>query len=328
MNLNNKMLDLNVFGESHGPVVGATLTGLPSGVKIDEDIIKQYLTQRRSQNEYETKRIEKDEFEILSGVTKGFSNGNPITIIIKNKNVSDSEEILARPSHGDYETYLKQGKYADFRGGGISSGRLTAPIVALGSIVIEVLKSKNIFINSTPYIDEELLRIAQNDLDSLGALVSVNIQGVEGGLGGNLFDSLESKIGSAMLAIPGVKGVEFGLGFAFANKFASKVNDQFYIDEGKVKFKSNNSGGINAGISNGEDINFNVVFKPTPTIKKAQNYLDLENMVVKNKELCTRNDVCIARRGQYVVNALAAIIILDALLQKYGSEYLKLWVTI
>ena len=127
-----------------------------------------------------------------------------------------------------------------------------------------------------------------------------------------------------MLAIPGVKGVEFGLGFAFANKFASKVNDQFYIDEGKVKFKSNNSGGINAGISNGEDINFNVVFKPTPTIKKAQNYLDLENMVVKNKELCTRNDVCIARRGQYVVNALAAIIILDALLQKYGSEYLKL----
>lgn len=324
MNLNNKMLDLNVFGESHGPVVGATLTGLPSGVKIDEDIIKQYLTQRRSQNEYETKRIEKDEFEILSGVTKGFSNGNPITIIIKNKNVSDSEEILARPSHGDYETYLKQGKYADFRGGGISSGRLTAPIVALGSIVIEVLKSKNIFINSTPYIDEELLRIAQNDLDSLGALVSVNIQGVEGGLGGNLFDSLESKIGSAMLAIPGVKGVEFGLGFAFANKFASKVNDQFYIDEGKVKFKSNNSGGINAGISNGEDINFNVVFKPTPTIKKAQNYLDLENMVVKNKELCTRNDVCIARRGQYVVNALAAIIILDALLQKYGSEYLKL----
>lgn len=324
MNLNNKMLDLNVFGESHGPVVGATLTGLPSGVKIDEDIIKQYLTQRRSQNEYETKRIEEDEFEILSGVTKGFSNGNPITIIIKNKNVSDNEEILARPSHGDYETYLKQGKYADFRGGGISSGRLTAPIVALGSIVIEVLKSKNIFINSTPYIDEELLRIAQNDLDSLGALVSVNIQGVEGGLGGNLFDSLESKIGSAMLAIPGVKGVEFGLGFAFANKFASKVNDQFYIDEGKVKFKSNNSGGINAGISNGEDINFNVVFKPTPTIKKAQNYLDLENMVVKNKELCTRNDVCIARRGQYVVNALAAIIILDALLQKYGSEYLKL----
>lgn len=324
MNLNNKMLDLNVFGESHGPVVGATLTGLPSGVKIDEDIIKQYLTQRRSQNEYETKRIEDDEFEILSGVTKGFSNGNPITIIIKNKNVSDNEEILARPSHGDYETYLKQGKYADFRGGGISSGRLTAPIVALGSIVIEVLKSKNIFINSTPYIDEELLRIAQNDLDSLGALVSVNIQGVEGGLGGNLFDSLESKIGSAMLAIPGVKGVEFGLGFAFTNKFASKVNDQFYIDEGKVKFKSNNSGGINAGISNGEDINFNVVFKPTPTIKKAQNYLDLENMVVKNKELCTRNDVCIARRGQYVVNALAAIIILDALLQKYGSEYLKL----
>lgn len=324
MNLNNKMLDLNVFGESHGPVVGATLTGLPSGVKIDEDIIKQHLTQRRSQNEYETKRIEEDEFEILSGVTKGFSNGNPITIIIKNKNVSDNEEILARPSHGDYETYLKQGKYADFRGGGISSGRLTAPIVALGSIVIEVLKSKNIFINSTPYIDEELLRIAQNDLDSLGALVSVNIQGVEGGLGGNLFDSLESKIGSAMLAIPGVKGVEFGLGFAFANKFASKVNDQFYIDEGKVKFKSNNSGGINAGISNGEDINFNVVFKPTPTIKKAQNYLDLENMVVKNKELCTRNDVCIARRGQYVVSALAAIIILDALLQKYGSEYLKL----
>lgn len=324
MNLNNKMLDLNVFGESHGPVVGATLTGLPSGVKIDKDIIKQYLTQRRSQNEYETKRIEEDEFEILSGVTKGFSNGNPITIIIKNKNVSDNEEILARPSHGDYETYLKQGKYADFRGGGISSGRLTAPIVALGSIVIEVLKSKNIFINSTPYIDDELLRIAQNDLDSLGALVSVNIQGVEGGLGGNLFDSLESKIGSAMLAIPGVKGVEFGLGFAFANKFASKVNDQFYIDEGKVKFKSNNSGGINAGISNGEDINFNVVFKPTPTIKKAQNYLDLENMVVKNKELCTRNDVCIARRGQYVVNALAAIIILDALLQKYGSEYLKL----
>ena len=323
MNLNNKILDLNVFGESHGPVVGATLTGLPSGVKIEEDVIKRYLAQRRSQNEYETKRIEDDEFEILSGVTNGFSNGNPITIIIKNKNVSDNEEVLARPSHGDYETYLKQGKYADLRGGGISSGRLTAPIVALGSIVIEVLKSKKIFINSTPHIGEELLKIAQNDLDSLGALVSVNIQGVEGGLGGNLFDSLESKIGSAMLAIPGVKGVEFGLGFKFANKFASKVNDQFDLDEGKVKFKSNNSGGINAGITNGEDINFNVVFKPTPTITKAQNYLDLENMVIKNKKLCTRNDMCIARRGQYVVNALVAIIILDALLQKYGSEYLK-----
>lgn len=328
MNLNNKILDLSVFGESHGPVVGATLTGLPSGIKINENIIKKYLAQRRSQNEYETKRIEDDEFQILSGVTNGFSNGNPITIIVKNKNVDDSEEVLARPSHGDYETFLKQGNYADLRGGGLSSGRLTAPIVALGSIVIEILKSKNIFINSSPYINEELLKVAQNDLDSLGALVSVNVQGVEGGLGGNLFDSLESKIGSAMLAIPGVKGIQFGLGFKFANKFASQVNDQFEIEKGLVKFKSNNSGGINAGITNGEDINFSVVFKPTPTIQKNQNYLDLKNMVIKNQKLCTRNDVCIARRGQYVINALTAIIILDALLQKYGSEYLKLCVTI
>ena len=143
-----------------------------------------------------------------------------------------------------------------------------------------------------------------------------------------MFDSLESKIGSAMLAIPGVKGIQFGLGFKFANKFASQVNDQFEIEKGLVKFKSNNSGGINAGITNGEDINFSVVFKPTPTIQKNQNYLDLKNMVIKNQKLCTRNDICIARRGQYAINALTAIIILDALLQKYGSEYLKLCVTI
>lgn len=323
MNLNNKMLDISLFGESHGKYVGATLTGLPSGVRIDKNVIDRYLNERRPNKNYETNRIENDEYEFISGVNNNYSNGNPITIIIKNGDVKDESELLARPSHGDYETYLKNGVYADLRGGGISSGRLTAPLVALGSIVIEFLKTKNVYLHAQEEINEELLLKASKTGDSVGGIVEVKIEGIEKGLGGNLFDSLESKIARAVLSLPGIKGIEFGLGFKFANYLGSEVNDQFKKENEKIIVTSNNSGGINAGITNGENITFNAIFKPTPTIAKEQNYLNLKNMVVETKKICSRNDTCIARRGKYAILAITAIQILDAYMEKYGSEYLK-----
>ncbi len=314
-------IQLTLFGESHGPYVGATLTGLPAGVYIDEEFIKKNLSLRRPDGKITTSRIEQDEYRFISGVKGNYSNGNPLTVLIPNSDVKETKTNLARPSHADYATYVRNYPAYDIAGGGFSSGRLSAPLVALGSICESVLTRKGISISTeVEGLKEDLVEVKAQK-DSIGATVNVKISNVEAGLGGSYFSSLESKLAQAIMAIPGVKGIEFGLGFDFANKRGSEVNDNFVIKEGKVTTRSNNCGGINGGITNGNEIVFRTVFKPTPSIEKEQDYLDLEKKEIVHASLEGRSDPCIALRGQYVVKAISALIILNELLEKYGKEY-------
>lgn len=318
-------IKLVLFGESHGPFVGATLLGLPAGIKINHIAIKQNLSKRRPNSVDSTSRIEQDEYTFISGVSNDFTNGNPLTVIIKNEDIDDSpySERLARPSHSDFTNYLKNGDYGEIKGGGFSSGRLTASLMIIEAILNPFLKRKNITIDTWTLNIEENVKKVKESRDSLGAKVMIKIQGVEGGLGGPYFSSLESKFACALLSIPGVKGIEFGLGFAFENKLGSEVNDQFMIKEGKICTKTNNCGGINGGISNGNEITFDVIFKPTSSIGKSQDYLNLKNKTIVRKKLTGRYDPCIAVRGKYVVKALLTFVILDELMNKYGTELYK-----
>lgn len=321
-----KNITLTVFGESHGQLVGATLIGLPSGIKIDDDKIKSQMAKRKAKGGLTSARIETDEVNFISGVKNGFTNGNPLTVIIKNNDYDDKEykDEIARPSHGDFTNFVRNGEYGERKGGGFSSGRLTAPIVALGTIAISLLETKGIHISST--IDRNVLDIiekARENGDSIGAKVTTKISGIEIGVGEPMFDSIESVFAHALFSIPGVKGVSFGLGFDYNGAYGSEVNDQFTVIDSNVTTKTNNTGGIDGGMSNGNDIIIHTVFKPTPSIKIEQNALNLKTMQVEKYEIEGRHDACIALRGQVVIDSLLAISLLDLLVEFHGKGYLK-----
>ncbi|MCH5172254.1 MAG: chorismate synthase [Erysipelotrichales bacterium] len=319
-----KNITLTIFGESHGKVVGATLAGLPSGIKIDENFINSQMMKRKAVGGLTTPRIEDDKVKFISGVKDGFSNGNPLTVIIENNDYDDREYInkIARPSHSDFVTFMRHKEYGERRGGGFSSGRLTAPIVALGAIVISILESKNIHISSS--INKKVLdKIdeVRKDGNSIGAEVTTIISGVDIGIGEPMFDSMESVFAHAIFSIPGVKGVSFGLGFKYDEALGSEVNDQFIIKNDKVTTKTNNSGGIDGGMTNGNDIVIHTVFKPTPSIAMTQNALNLETMRIEEYKIEGRHDACIALRGQVVVDSILAISLFDMLVEFYGKRY-------
>lgn len=321
-----KNITLTVFGESHGQLVGATLIGLPSGIKIDDEYIKSQMAKRKPKGGLTTSRSEADEISFISGVKDGFTNGNPLTVVIKNNDYDNKEynDEIARPSHGDFTNFVRYGEYGERRGGGFSSGRLTAPIVALGAIAISLLESKGIHLSST--IDRNVLdkiEKARENQDSIGAKVTTTISGMEIGIGEPMFDSIESVFAHALFSIPGVKGVSFGLGFDYNGAHASEVNDQFMVIDGRVTTKTNNTGGIDGGMSNGNDIIVHTIFKPTPSIQIEQNALNLKTMQVEEYEIVGRHDACIALRGQVVVDSLIAISLLDLLVEFHGKGYLK-----
>ncbi|MCH5180678.1 MAG: chorismate synthase [Erysipelotrichales bacterium] len=320
-----KNITLTIFGESHGKVVGATLVGLPSGLKIDDDFIKNQMNKRRAKGELTSSRIELDEVKFISGVKDGFTNGNPLTAIIENKNYDNSEykDEIARPSHADFTNFIRHGEYGERRGGGFSSGRLTAPIVALGAIALQLLENKGINLSSS--IEKDIfdkIKAAKENDDSIGAKVTTKISGVGIGVGEPFFDSLESVFAHALFSIPGVKGVSFGLGFDYCGKLGSEVNDQFVLNE-KISTKTNNSGGIDGGLSNGNDIIIHTVFKPTPSIGLKQNALNLKTMQIEEYTIEGRHDSCIALRGQVVIDSLLAIVLLDMFVEFYGRRCLK-----
>lgn len=322
-----KNITLTIFGESHGKVVGGTLIGLPSGIKIDEDFIKIQMDKRRAKGKFTSSRLELDVVKFISGVKNGYTNGNPLTIIIENKNYDDKEycDEIARPSHADYTNYMRHGEYGERNGGGFSSGRLTAPIVALGSIAIQLLENKGININSS--IEKEILdKIAdvKEKGDSIGAKITTRISGLNIGIGEPFFDSLESVFAHALFSIPGVKGVSFGLGFDYCGKLGSEVNDQFILND-KITTQTNNSGGIDGGLSNGNDIIIHTVFKPAPSIGLKQNVLNFKKMQVEEYKIEGRHDCCIALRGQVVIDSILAIVLLDMLVEFYGKGCLKQW---
>ena len=353
-------LTLTLFGESHGPLIGTVLDGITPGILVDEEFIKEMLAKRRPQKDIETPRVEKDDFEIVSGVFNGFTTGAPLTILIKNQNIisKDYNELqsIMRPSHADYTAYVKYQGFNDYRGGGHFSGRLTAGIVAVGSILIKALREKGIYIgthikkcgsvvdsdfslnalevktliNKTfPVIDnieEDIkneIKNAKNNNDSIGGILQTAIIGLPAGLGSEWFSSVEGKIANACFSIGGVKGIEFGKGFEFATSHASVVNDQIYTSENGVKTYTNNNGGINGGITNGMPVVFNLAVKPTPSIKKQQKTLNVKTMENVNLELNGRHDPAIIRRMSVVIDSIVAFVVCDLLKEKYGENFLK-----
>ncbi len=353
-------LTVTLFGESHGEAIGVVLDGLSAGIEVDYDYINKMLNLRKGLSVVSTPRREEDNFEILSGVFEGKTTGTPLCIIIKNNDTRSADysltKDLARPSHADFTAECKYKGFQDYRGGGHFSGRITAPLCAAAGIIIPALLKKGIKIGShiakigeiedrcfcdfdndfeilsgkefavlddskeTEMIDK--IKSVKAQGDSIGGIVETAIMGIPAGVGEPWFDSIESIISHAVFSIPGVKGIEFGLGFKFAETPGSIANDSFENDNGKIVTKTNNSGGINGGITNGMPVIFRTAFRPTPTIAKEQNTVNIkttENAVLEAKG---RHDPCIVHRAKVVVDSVTAIALADILVTRYGTDWL------
>jgi chorismate synthase len=338
------------FGESHGKGLGLIIDGCPAGIRLDEDFIKAEMQRRKpGQSKITTQRKEEDEFEILSGVFEGKTTGTPIGVVIHNtdqrsKDYSHIAEKF-RPSHADF-TYFQKYGIRDYRGGGRSSARETASRVAAGAIAKLFLKEYGIEIHAyvsqvgdlklqksykeldlklteenivrcpDPEMAEQMIAYideVRKDRDTVGGIVSCVIKGSPAGLGEPVFDRLHAELGKAMLSINAVKGFEYGSGFEGVKMRGSSHNDAFYQEGEKVRTRTNHSGGIQGGISNGEDIYFNVAFKPVATIMQDQESVDEhgESVVVSGKG---RHDPCVVPRAVPIVEAMAAMVIADYLL--------------
>ncbi len=347
---------LTTFGESHGPAIGGIVDGCPAGLNIDLDFIQTELDRRRpGQSELTTLRDEKDQVEILSGVFEGKSTGTPIAFIIYNTDQKpmDYDQIkeLYRPSHADF-TYDKKYGFRDHRGGGRSSARETATRVVGGAIAKLILQSLGIkvqayvsqigdikvkkdyqFLN-LDLIEKSLVRCPdekvtnemiqlieklKNEGDSTGGVVSCIIQEVKPGLGEPVFNKLQADLAKAMLSINAVKGFEYGAGFKSASMKGSKHNDSFISAGKEISTATNLSGGIQGGISNGQDIYFNVAFKPIASIKNLQQTVDKKGntQTLKGKG---RHDICIVPRAVPIVEAMAALVIADHFLRNKVSK--------
>ena len=352
---------VTLFGESHGEYIGAVIDGLAPGIKIDHEYIAHMLTLRRPDGKISTPRKEKDEYKIVSGVVNNTTTGTPITIIIPNENVKSGDysqmKTVARPSHADFTAECKYHGYQDSRGGGHFSGRITAALVAAGAICKYALEQKGIYIgthvkkcagipdrefnnlkedineiNAKTFavLDEtskekmvEAILAAANNGDSVGGVLETAVIGMPVGVGEPWFDTVESLLSHMMFAIPAVKGVEFGAGFAIADMLGSQANDPMRMDSGRVITTTNNNGGINGGITNGMPIIFRTAIKPTPTIFKPQNTIDFKTMTETVLEPKGRHDPAIVHRARVVQDAASAIVLCDALSMRFGTDFLK-----
>jgi len=356
-------ISLTLFGESHGEAIGAVLDGLAPGIPVDRDEIARYLALRRPAGAISTARAEADEFSIVSGIFEGYTTGTPICIMIPNadtrsRDYSKTAE-LARPGHADYTAECKYHGFQDYRGGGHFSGRITATLVAAGAILISALRAKGIKIGThisslagirdrsfdesraaeeidalnestfallDPSIKDRMVAeilAAKADLDSVGGVLETLVIGMPAGVGEPWFDSVESMLSHALFSIPAVKGVEFGGGFALSEMRGSEANDALRMSEGGVITETNNNGGINGGITNGMPIRFKVAIKPTPSIARAQNTVNM----VKNEdavlELTGRHDPAIVHRARVVVDCVTALVLADMLAGRYGTDWLS-----
>ena len=320
-----------LFGESHGPAVGVLLTDVPPGLPVDEVFIREQLLRRMGQGGLTTARQEKEEVHFLSGVYQGRTTGDPLAAVIYNGDARsadyDSLKHKPRPSHGDYTAAVRALGCNDPRGGGHTSGRLTAPLTVAGALAITYLKTAHIAVHAD-VLDEEALRAraaaAKADGDSVGGLLETAILGLPAGIGEPYFDSVESKIAHLAFSIPAVKGIEFGTGFDFAGLRGSEANDAFRMTpEGAVVTASNHNAGINGGIANGMPVVFRTVVKPTPSIYKQQDTVDY--LAKKNAELSIqgRHDPCIVPRAAIVQTCAAALAVGDLLTAKYGMAWME-----
>ncbi|PRY16291.1 chorismate synthase [Pontibacter ummariensis] len=352
-----KLFRITTFGESHGAAVGVIVDGCPAGLEITTEEIQEALDRRRpGQSKITTPRKEEDRVTILSGVFEGKTLGTPIAMVVNNKDQASKDyshiEHAFRPSHADY-TYTAKYGLRDYRGGGRSSARETVARVAAGALAAKMLQQQGISIQAyvsqvgkiklqKPYTELDLSQIDSNivrcpdgatasrmiglieevrdSLDTIGGVVSCVIKGVPVGLGEPVFDKLHAEMGKAMLSINAVKGFECGSGFEGVKMRGSEHNDQFYTDEeGNVHTRTNNSGGVQGGISNGQDIYFNVAFKPVATILQPQQTINDagEDIELKGKG---RHDPCVLPRAVPIVDAMAALVLADLMLRQKANK--------
>ena len=345
---------VTTWGESHGAGVGAVVDGCPAGLKIDENYIQTFLDRRKpGQSKFTTQRSESDTVRILSGVFEGTTLGTPISLVIENKSqISKDYSNIAnvyRPGHADYGFDAKYG-FRDYRGGGRSSGRETAGRVAAGAVAIKILNEMGIDIHayvtqigdikidrSTFDLEESLrnplcmpdakaaekaseyLEKLISEGDSSGAMVECVITGMPAGVGEPVFDKLDARLAQAIMSIGAVKGIEIGDGFGVVESRGSENNDEFTMDGDKVSKKTNHSGGILGGMSDGSDIIIRAAFKPTPSIYRKQHTVnsDQEELDI---EIKGRHDPIIAPRAVVVVEAMAAMTLLDLILMNNNSK--------
>ncbi len=359
-NILGNNISVTLFGESHGEAIGAVIDGLPAGIPVDEEFISSQMDLRRPVGKISTPRKEGDKVNLVSGVFEGKTTGTPICAIIYNENTKSKDYSKsygkARPGHADYVANVKYNGCEDYRGGGHFSGRITAPLVAVGAICIEALKNKGIYIGTRikecagvsddefkdllsditalstkqyPVINDEKgsemiknIELAAKDGDSVGGILSTAVVGLPVGVGEPWFDSLESVLSHGLFSVPAVKGVEFGVGFKCGAMRGSEMNDSFSYNGEIVSAETNNNGGINGGISNGMPILFNCAIKPTPSISKEQGTIDFVNKENTIISVTGRHDPCIVHRARVVVDSVTAIILCDMLAQKFGTDWL------
>ena len=349
------LFKLTSFGESHGSMIGGIIEGCPAGLEINKGLIQKDLDRRKpGQSKVTSPRKEDDKVQLLSGIFEGKSTGTPIGFLIPNINSKSQDysniKDVFRPSHADY-TYEEKYGLRDYRGGGRSSARETACRVVAGSIAKQLLNNygikisayvssignifadeKNVDLNKD--YDSNIVRCPDNDAsekminlitelkskgNTVGGQIKCIINGVKPGLGEPVFDKLHADLGKAMLSINAVKGFEYGSGFSGSKMTGSVHNDEFIVENGNVSTKTNNSGGIQGGISNGEEIYFKVAFKPVATIMSKQNSIDKEK---NNVELSVkgRHDPCVVPRAVPIVESMAAIVLADHLLRIRTSK--------
>ena len=352
-------IGITLFGESHGTAIGAVLDGLCPGLPIDLDNIRRMLRLRQPGGAISTARQEADEFEIVSGAVGGIATGTPLTLIIRNQDTRSKDysamEALMRPGHADYPAQCKYHGYQDTRGGGHFSGRITAALVAAGAICHSALAKKGIAIGTHisrcagiddrrfenlnadietlsealfPVLDpaageamQTAILAAKAEGDSVGGILETAVTGLPAGVGEPWFDTFESMLSHILFSVPAVKGVEFGDGFALADMRGSTANDPLRYEGGKVVSATNHGGGIGGGITNGMPVLFRCVIKPTPSIAKAQETVNVktgENAVL---EIRGRHDPAIVHRARIVIDAVTAIAVYDMLAGRFGTDY-------
>lgn len=350
-----EILKLSIFGQSHGTAIGLSLDGIPAGLPVNLDELQQFLNRRApGKGCYATPRKEADIPEFLSGIIDNYTCGSPISAIIYNTNTrsNDYENLYncPRPGHADYPAQMKHRGFQDVSGGGHFSGRLTAPLCIAGGLCKQWLAQKNIHIaahifsigsikdepNTVNYANpdlsviqtdfpvinpsaatkmQEVIAKVKADGDSIGGTIECVIKGIPAGLGDPMFDGIENKLAQIIYGIPAVKGLEFGSGFAGCEMCGSENNDPYIFDEGIVKTTTNNCGGILGGITTGMPIIFKVGIKPTPSIAKQQQTVNLNTLQSETLIVHGRHDPCIVPRAVPVVEAAAAIAIFDICLK-------------
>ena len=352
-------VSVTLFGESHGPEIGAVVDGLAPGLPVDEDFIAARLTLRRPAGKISTARQEADAFRIVSGTFEGRTTGTPLTILIPNADTrsGDYQRGPARPGHADCAAFFKYHGFEDYRGGGHFSGRITAALVAAGAVVMPALKARGILIgthvarcagiadaafgeslaadldklNSLPFavLDEsrgqamrEAVEKAAAKGDSVGGILETAVLGLPAGVGEPWFDAVESVLSHALFSVPAVKGVEFGDGFALADMTGSAANDPLRMRDGKPVAVTNHNGGINGGITSGMPLIFRCAVKPTPSIALEQQTVDLSAGRETCLKIAGRHDPAIVHRARAVVDSVTALALCDLLALRFGTDWL------